>query len=70
MAIEDRLFKNKNIFQALKFFDPNRFINIKNKMLTFDGENEIIFKKFVTPMDYNPILSKKNSLTLHLLMSL
>ncbi|KAL4083479.1 hypothetical protein QTP88_028795 [Uroleucon formosanum] len=32
--------------KALTFFDPNRFIDIKNKMLTFDGNNEKVFNNF------------------------
>ena len=54
MAIKDWFFKNKNIFQALTFFDPNRFIDINNKILTFDGENEIIFKNFYNTNGLQP----------------
>jgi len=54
MAIKDRFFKNKNIFQALTFFDLNRFIDIKNKILTFDGQNEIIFKNFCNTNGLQP----------------
>ncbi|KAL4090876.1 hypothetical protein QTP88_025638 [Uroleucon formosanum] len=46
MTIENRFLKNKNIMQALTFFDPNRFIDIKNKILTFDGNNEKVFNNF------------------------
>jgi len=46
MTIENRFLKNKNIMQALTFFDPNRFIDIKNKILKFDGNNEKVFNNF------------------------
>lgn len=38
----------------MSFFDPNRFIDIKNKILTFDGENEIIFKNFCNTNGLQP----------------
>lgn len=63
MAIKDQFFKNKNIFQALTFFDPNRFIDINNKILTFDGENEIIFKHFCNTNGLKPNIIQEELIT-------
>lgn len=59
MTIENRFLKNKNIMQALKFVNPNRFMNIKNNILTFDGNHEKVFNIFCEIIGLQPDLIKE-----------
>lgn len=61
--MESRFFKNKDIFRSLAFFDPNRFDDIRNKILLFEGENEQMFNKLCTKAGNDPSCVKEELLS-------